>query len=67
MHQHGGHGSDVAAGAFPTEVEGLPEAGRPVMLKLADGEVLDLRLGPVVKHLGEATVARCRHVALGAS
>ena len=37
------------------------------MLKLADGEVLDLRLGPVVKHLGEATVARCRHVALGAS
>ena len=56
MHQHGGHGSDVAAGAFPTGVEGLPEAGRPVMLELADGEVLDLRLGPVVKRLGDATV-----------
>jgi FtsP/CotA-like multicopper oxidase with cupredoxin domain len=56
MQQHGGHGSDVAVGVFPTEVEGLPEAGRPVMLNLADGEVLDLRLGPVVKRLGESTV-----------
>jgi FtsP/CotA-like multicopper oxidase with cupredoxin domain len=56
MHHHAGHGSDVAAGSFPTEVDGLPQAGRPVMLTLADGEVLDLRLGPVVKHLGEATV-----------
>ena len=26
------------------------------MLKLADGDVLDLRLGPVVKRLGDATV-----------
>ena len=56
MHQHGVHDSDVAAGAFPTEVEGLPEAGRPVTLTLADGEVLELRLGPVVKRLGDATV-----------
>ena len=56
MHQHGGHGSDVAVGAFPTGVEGLSEAGRSAMLKLADGEVLDLRPAPVVKRLGEATV-----------
>ncbi len=56
MHQHGGHGSDVAASSFPTGVEGLPEAGRTAMLKLADGEVLDLRLGPVVKRLADATV-----------
>ena len=56
MHQHGGHSSDVAAGVFPTEVEGLPEAGRPAVMELADGEVLDLRLSPVIKHLGEATV-----------
>jgi len=56
MHQHGGHGPDVAAGAFPTGVEGLPEAGRSAMLELADGELLDLRLAPVVKRLGDATV-----------
>ena len=56
MHQHGGQGPDAADGAFPTGVEGLPEAGRPAELELADGEVLDLRLGPVVKHLGDATV-----------
>ncbi|HEY3201196.1 MAG TPA: multicopper oxidase domain-containing protein, partial [Actinomycetes bacterium] len=56
MHQHGGHGPDAADGVFPTGVEGLPEAGRPAELELADGEVLDLRLGPVVKHLGDAAV-----------
>ena len=56
MHQHGGQGPDAADGALPTGVEGLPEAGRPAELELADGEVLDLRLGPVVKHLGDATV-----------
>jgi FtsP/CotA-like multicopper oxidase with cupredoxin domain len=56
MHEHGGHRPDAADGAFPTGVEGLPEAGRPAELELADGEVLDLRLGPVEKHLGDATV-----------
>ena len=56
MDQHGGHGPDVTGGVFPTEVEGLPEAGRPVVSELADGEVLDLRLAPVVKRLGDATV-----------
>jgi FtsP/CotA-like multicopper oxidase with cupredoxin domain len=56
MHQHGGQGPDAADGAFPTGVEGLHEAGRPAELELADGEVLDLQLGPVVKHLGDATV-----------
>jgi FtsP/CotA-like multicopper oxidase with cupredoxin domain len=56
MDQHGGHGPDGTGGVFPTEVEGLPEAGRPVVSELADGEVLDLRLAPVVKRLGDATV-----------
>jgi FtsP/CotA-like multicopper oxidase with cupredoxin domain len=56
MDQHGGHGPDVTDGAFPTEVEGLPEAGRPVLSELADGEVLELRIAPAVKRLGDATV-----------
>jgi len=56
MHQHGGDGPDVVDGVFPTGVEGLPEASRPAELKLAEGEVLDLRLSPVVKRLGDETV-----------
>ena len=56
MHQHGGHGPDDTNGAFPTEVEGLPEAGRSLMSELADGEMLDLRIAPAVKRLSDATV-----------
>jgi FtsP/CotA-like multicopper oxidase with cupredoxin domain len=41
---------------FPTDPSGLPEAGRPALLKLADGDTLDLHIGPVAKRLGEATV-----------
>jgi FtsP/CotA-like multicopper oxidase with cupredoxin domain len=42
--------------SFPTDPSGLPEAGRPALLELADGEVLDLRVGPVAKRLGDTTV-----------
>jgi FtsP/CotA-like multicopper oxidase with cupredoxin domain len=41
---------------FPTEIEGLPEARRPEAVELADGDELDLRIAPVVKQLGRATV-----------
>jgi FtsP/CotA-like multicopper oxidase with cupredoxin domain len=41
---------------FPTDPSGLPEAGRPALLELADGDILDLHVGPVAKRLGEATV-----------
>jgi len=41
---------------FPTDTKGLPEAGRPEVVKLADGEEFDLEIGPVAKRLGEATV-----------
>lgn len=44
--------------SFPTDPTGLPEATRPALLELADGDVFDLRIGPVAKRLGEATV-RC--------
>jgi hypothetical protein len=42
--------------SFPTDPSGLPEAGRPQLLELADGDTLDLRVGPVAKRLGETRV-----------
>jgi FtsP/CotA-like multicopper oxidase with cupredoxin domain len=41
---------------FPTEVSGLPEAGRSQPIELADGDTLDLRVHPVAKRLGGTTV-----------
>jgi FtsP/CotA-like multicopper oxidase with cupredoxin domain len=41
---------------FPTEVAGLPEARRPELVELADGERLELRIAPVSKRLGDAVV-----------
>ena len=41
---------------FPTDPSGLPEAGRPRLLELADGDTLDLEVGPVAKRLGGTTV-----------
>ena len=41
---------------FPTDPSGLPEAIRPALLELADGDVVDLRIGAVAKTLGDATV-----------
>jgi FtsP/CotA-like multicopper oxidase with cupredoxin domain len=41
---------------FPTDPSGLPEAGRPEQMELADGDTLDLRVGPVAKRLGDTTV-----------
>ncbi|HET6919150.1 MAG TPA: multicopper oxidase domain-containing protein, partial [Jiangellaceae bacterium] len=45
-----------AADQFPTDATGLPEAGRAALMALADGDVLGLRVGPVAKQLGDATV-----------
>jgi FtsP/CotA-like multicopper oxidase with cupredoxin domain len=41
---------------FPTDPSGLPEAGRPRLLELADGDTLKLRIAPVAKTLGDTTV-----------
>jgi FtsP/CotA-like multicopper oxidase with cupredoxin domain len=41
---------------FPTDPAGLPEAGRPQLLELADGDTLDLTVAPVAKRLGDTTV-----------
>jgi FtsP/CotA-like multicopper oxidase with cupredoxin domain len=55
MHDH--TGSDpLTTESFPTDPSGLPEAGRPEVLELADGDTLELRVGPVAKRLGDSVV-----------
>jgi FtsP/CotA-like multicopper oxidase with cupredoxin domain len=49
-------GRPISAEAFPTDPTGLPEATRPELLELADGDVFDLRVGAVAKRLGDTTV-----------
>ncbi|MBV8993306.1 MAG: multicopper oxidase domain-containing protein, partial [Pseudonocardiales bacterium] len=56
MHQHAQPGPAASAGSFPTDPAGLPQATRPALLELADGDDLDLRIGPVAKQLGDTTV-----------
>jgi FtsP/CotA-like multicopper oxidase with cupredoxin domain len=51
---HHPHASTPAE--FPTDPTGLPEATEPRLLELADGDVLDLAVGPVAKRLGDTTV-----------
>jgi FtsP/CotA-like multicopper oxidase with cupredoxin domain len=41
---------------FPTDPSGLPEARQPEVIELSDGDELDLRIAPVAKKLGDATV-----------
>jgi FtsP/CotA-like multicopper oxidase with cupredoxin domain len=41
---------------FPTETAGLPEAHAPELVELCDGDQYDLRIVPVAKQLGDATV-----------
>ncbi len=43
-------------GDFPTETSGLPRAVSPTVIELADGDTTELRIGPVVKRIGETDV-----------
>jgi FtsP/CotA-like multicopper oxidase with cupredoxin domain len=56
MRHDSGHETSVPDDTFPTEVEGVAEATRPVVRELADGDVLSLRIAPVAKRLGDTTV-----------
>ena len=49
---------------FPTDIAGLPEAAPTRAFDLADGQELELRIAPVAKKIGEATV---RMLAYGGS
>src|SRR5918994_336274 len=54
-HDHPETGSTVID-SLPTETEGLPEATRPEIVELSDGDSFNLEIGPVAKRIGEATV-----------
>ena len=54
--QHHDHDLHDLEDRFPTDPAGLPEAGRPQVLELADGDTLDLTVAPVAKRLGDTTV-----------
>jgi FtsP/CotA-like multicopper oxidase with cupredoxin domain len=41
---------------FPTDTAGLPEAHASELVELSDGDELELRVAPVTKQLGDATV-----------
>ena len=46
---------------FSTDITDLPEATRPAVIELGDGDELELRLGPVAKRLGATTVLSCAY------
>ncbi|MGH2989634.1 MAG: multicopper oxidase domain-containing protein [Solirubrobacterales bacterium] len=46
----------MAEDRFPTDVAGLPEAHAAEVVEVAGGERLELRIAPVAKRLGDATV-----------
>src|SRR5690242_8062538 len=56
MDQHAQPGLPAPAESFPTDPTGLPEATRPALLELADGDDLHLQIGPVAKRLEDTTV-----------
>ncbi len=45
-----------ASDHFPSDTKGLQEAGAPELVELADTDQFDLRIAPVAKRLGDATV-----------
>ena len=53
-HIHDSHAGTVDR--LPTETEGLPEATRPEVVELSDGDTFDLEIGPARKRIGDATV-----------
>jgi FtsP/CotA-like multicopper oxidase with cupredoxin domain len=56
MQQPSQPGQPISAESFPTDPTGLPEATQPQLQELADGDLLDLRIGAVAKRLGDTTV-----------
>src|ERR687887_2322180 len=55
MHDHHSHG-DSRTIDFPTSIEGLPEASRPEVIELSDGDEFELRIAPVTKEIGDNSV-----------
>jgi FtsP/CotA-like multicopper oxidase with cupredoxin domain len=56
MQQHAHPAPPTSPEVFPTDPTGLPEATRPELLELADGDNLHLRIAPVANRLDGTTV-----------
>ena len=56
MQQHAHPDQPAPAEFFPTDPTGLPEATRPELIELANGDRVHLGIGPVAKRLDSATV-----------
>jgi len=54
MHDHHEHGATQLE--HLTDATGLPEATRPELVELADGDEFELEIAPVAKRIGDATV-----------
>ncbi len=55
MHDHHSHDHTHTID-MPTSIEGLPEARRPEVVELSDGDEFELEIVAVKKQIGEATV-----------
>jgi FtsP/CotA-like multicopper oxidase with cupredoxin domain len=55
MHDHQSHGHTDTVD-LPTSIEGLPDARRPEVVELSDGDEFELEIAPVKKQIGDATV-----------
>jgi FtsP/CotA-like multicopper oxidase with cupredoxin domain len=55
-HHHQRETGSTVIGSLPTETEGLPEATRPEIVELSDGDYFDLDIAPVAKRIGGAMV-----------
>jgi FtsP/CotA-like multicopper oxidase with cupredoxin domain len=56
MGHHHHEAKNTVIDSLPTDIEGLPEAPRPELVELADGDSFELEIAPVAKRIGEATV-----------
>ena len=56
QHETHTHAHDHGAGEFPRDPQGLPEARRPDVVEVEDGDVTELRITPVAKRIGDSTV-----------
>ena len=50
------HEANERQSDFPTDTSGLPRAVSPSVIELADGDATELRIGPVVKRIGDTDV-----------
>src|SRR6478736_3113191 len=53
---HHDHEASAPAATFPTDTAGLPQAVPTQVVDLADGDTFELRIAPVAKRIGDATV-----------